>query len=327
MTATDAPVSSNFRIKPDPINPAPPVTTHLLILIQCSHLRGVISGLLRLGPRCRRHQTAGPVIGHQKTVMFGGMLHHGKERLQVFGWAGGVRVERRIRLGDRLFEQRDYFSFTVVILSIELVPFHLFTTAGLAREDVAGSHVDDHVPEGAHLRFYAEAVFIFRKVLGHFEDLGVGGVEHPGKGLRRGLRLGRSEGCRKKESVTCYSRHNGYRLTYPVNEPMQLTVWKFVGGRVCLDFVNTVGGRVRGVVVRDRLRGYEDLLAWSEAAGLITESEARILARRATPRTTKAIASRAMALRQAIYLLFRPGRDTEALTILNREVAVARRHE
>jgi predicted RNA-binding Zn ribbon-like protein len=108
---------------------------------------------------------------------------------------------------------------------------------------------------------------------------------------------------------------------------MQLTVWKFVGGRVCLDFVNTVGGRVRGVVVRDRLRGYEDLLAWSEAAGLITGSEARILARRATPRTTKAIASRAMALRQAIYLLFRPGRDTEALTILNREVAVARRHE
>jgi predicted RNA-binding Zn ribbon-like protein len=94
---------------------------------------------------------------------------------------------------------------------------------------------------------------------------------------------------------------------------MQLTVWKFVGGRVCLDFVNTVGGRVRGVVVRDRLRGYEDLLAWSEAAGLITESEARILARRATPRTTKAIASRAMALRQAIYLLFRPRRDVPAL--------------
>jgi predicted RNA-binding Zn ribbon-like protein len=108
---------------------------------------------------------------------------------------------------------------------------------------------------------------------------------------------------------------------------MQLTVWKFVGGRVCLDFVNTVGGRVRGVAVRDKLRGYEDLLAWSEAAGLITGSEAGILARRANPRTAKAVVARAVALRRAIYLLFRRGRDAQALAILNREVAAARRHE
>ena len=49
MTATDAPASSSFRTKADPINPAPPVTTHLLISIQCSRLRGSIPGYLDLG--------------------------------------------------------------------------------------------------------------------------------------------------------------------------------------------------------------------------------------------------------------------------------------
>jgi predicted RNA-binding Zn ribbon-like protein len=102
---------------------------------------------------------------------------------------------------------------------------------------------------------------------------------------------------------------------------MQLTVWKFVGGRVCLDFVNTVGGRMRGVVVRDKLRGYEDLVGWSKAAGLIGSAGA------SAPRAGRMVFSRAIALREALYLLFRGIREPTALEILNRELAIARGHE
>ena len=106
-----------------------------------------------------------------------------------------------------------------------------------------------------------------------------------------------------------------------MNEPMQLTVWKFVGGRVCLDFVNTVCGRVRGVVIRDKLGSYEDLLGWSKAAGLVVDAGAL------APRGGGAVFSRAIALREALYLLFHDKRDAHALAILNRELAIARGHE
>jgi predicted RNA-binding Zn ribbon-like protein len=102
---------------------------------------------------------------------------------------------------------------------------------------------------------------------------------------------------------------------------MQLTVWKFVGGRVCLDFVNTVGGRVRGAVIRDKLRDYQDLVGWSEAAGLIAGAGPM------EPRAGRAVFSRAIALREALYLLFRDRRDPNALVILNRELSIARGHE
>jgi predicted RNA-binding Zn ribbon-like protein len=82
-------------------------------------------------------------------------------------------------------------------------------------------------------------------------------------------------------------------------------------------------------VIRDKLPGYPDLLAWSEAAGLITRPEARALAGRAARnrRAANAVLSRAAALREAIYILFRDRRPGDALAILNRELAVSRGHE
>jgi predicted RNA-binding Zn ribbon-like protein len=110
---------------------------------------------------------------------------------------------------------------------------------------------------------------------------------------------------------------------------MQVTVFKFVGGRVCLDFVNTVGGRARGTVIRDKLREYPDLLAWSEAAGLMTAPQIRALARAASVkrRSAKAVLSRAIALREALFLLFQGRPNDTALAVLNRELAIARHHE
>jgi predicted RNA-binding Zn ribbon-like protein len=87
-----------------------------------------------------------------------------------------------------------------------------------------------------------------------------------------------------------------------------------VGGRLCLDFVNTVGGwnadPARGkhdpcaaVARADKLNDYFDLLAWSLHAKLLAENEAQALAREARRRNKEAAATlrRAIALRGAIY--------------------------
>jgi len=59
---------------------------------------------------------------------------------------------------------------------------------------------------------------------------------------------------------------------------------KLVGGRLCLDFVNTVGGRLippgkevdrlESTIRSDKLGEYADLLAWGVHAKLLSEKEA-----------------------------------------------------
>ena len=114
-----------------------------------------------------------------------------------------------------------------------------------------------------------------------------------------------------------------------------------VGGAVCLDFVNTVGGRVElepvsgmPAIVGERLSSYEALIAWSELAELVIPREARRLLAEAERRPTRAITvlRRALALREAIYGTFKAALDDElapepALAIINRELHIARAHE
>jgi predicted RNA-binding Zn ribbon-like protein len=71
---------------------------------------------------------------------------------------------------------------------------------------------------------------------------------------------------------------------------------KFVGGALCLDFVNT----------GDVLSDYGDLLAWAELAGAIDERQAGCLQRSAEVDPTKAEAAfgRAVRLRDAIHRIF-----------------------
>lgn len=116
---------------------------------------------------------------------------------------------------------------------------------------------------------------------------------------------------------------------------------KIVGGHLCLDFANTVGGRrqitdseksVAGdsVVIEDRLLDYLDLLAWSLRVGLLTEAAAGGLARESKKREEAAAAvwKRAVALREAIYRISAAiasaaqPREVD-LELLNRELAVA----
>jgi len=120
---------------------------------------------------------------------------------------------------------------------------------------------------------------------------------------------------------------------------------KLVGGRLCLDFVNTVAGRVPprkprasgkagGPIGRERLGGYPDLVRWSVAAGALTRGEAEELLGWAGRRPSEAGAAlrRAVGLREAIYRIFIAvikewGAQASDLEILNRELAAARARE
>jgi predicted RNA-binding Zn ribbon-like protein len=116
---------------------------------------------------------------------------------------------------------------------------------------------------------------------------------------------------------------------------------KLIGGRLCLDFANTVGGRrsispsskkgVDAYVVREeRLADYYDLLAWSLRVGLLTDAAAKRLAREARLRESEAadVWERAIALREAVYrismaVIVQTQARANDLELLNRELATA----
>jgi predicted RNA-binding Zn ribbon-like protein len=118
---------------------------------------------------------------------------------------------------------------------------------------------------------------------------------------------------------------------------------KFTGGRLCLDFVNTVGGRVsrggRGrdyaeAAIREKIAGYEDLLAWSVLAGSVDRRRAGGLARLAAREAQAAahVLARAIRLREALYRIFKCAlegwRTQEAdADVLRRELSIARAHQ
>jgi predicted RNA-binding Zn ribbon-like protein len=113
---------------------------------------------------------------------------------------------------------------------------------------------------------------------------------------------------------------------------------KLVGGDPGLDFVNTVGGRLRHrrgpVVLADKLSGYDDLVAWSRHAGLLGAADARRLERGAQrrPREAAAVLARARAFREALYQVLTSlmtGRHPKRgnLARVNVEIGAARRRE
>ncbi|MGH7393999.1 MAG: CGNR zinc finger domain-containing protein [Candidatus Methylomirabilales bacterium] len=94
------------------------------------------------------------------------------------------------------------------------------------------------------------------------------------------------------------------------------------GGRVCLDFTNTLSKRLTSHP-RELLVSYGDLVAWSRQAGVVTGLEAQGLIRKARRRPVDAAAvlDRAIALREAIYRVFsavaaeRPARGGDLATL------------
>jgi predicted RNA-binding Zn ribbon-like protein len=80
---------------------------------------------------------------------------------------------------------------------------------------------------------------------------------------------------------------------------------KLYGGRLCLDFANTVEPR-EAEHHRDNLRGYADLVAWARHAGAIDDATASRLLEAAATRQAAARASltEAIDLREASYRAF-----------------------
>ncbi|MGC9948314.1 MAG: ABATE domain-containing protein [Bryobacteraceae bacterium] len=109
---------------------------------------------------------------------------------------------------------------------------------------------------------------------------------------------------------------------------------KFIGGRLCLDFVNTVGGRDgTGAAIRDKIANYQDLLAWSVLAG-VDRRRAGGLARLAAREAQKAdrVLARAIRLREALYRIFKCAaegrRPVEAdAEVLRNELSLSRNHQ
>jgi predicted RNA-binding Zn ribbon-like protein len=111
------------------------------------------------------------------------------------------------------------------------------------------------------------------------------------------------------------------------------TFGRRVGGRVCLDFVNTVGGRggpEPGELRDDRLDSYAALVSWGRFTGVLTQQEVADLLAVAQRRSgaASAVLERGLVLREAVYGVFRavaegsvPGEAEMA--VLNEELRVA----
>jgi predicted RNA-binding Zn ribbon-like protein len=116
---------------------------------------------------------------------------------------------------------------------------------------------------------------------------------------------------------------------------------KLVGGELCLDFVNTVGGRApaganspASSVIADKLGAYADLVAWSRHARSTSEADAQRLLRLAggRPREAADVLGRARLFREALHRTLRSlmlGRWPGAadLARVNAEIAAGRRRE
>ena len=118
--------------------------------------------------------------------------------------------------------------------------------------------------------------------------------------------------------------------------------WKFVGGRVCLDFANSVDARLEQTVKNstvftfraDKLSDYPDLAEWAKEAGILGERDAKRVVRLASQkeREAKQVLERATALRESLFRIFKhtiEGRQPQSadIELLNQECAIARNRQ
>lgn len=84
-----------------------------------------------------------------------------------------------------------------------------------------------------------------------------------------------------------------------------MVTFEMVGGRTCLDFVNTASQR-QGGPLKEKLESYADLVGWAVQAEQVTEEEAAHLLRKAAadPAGAGAVLERGRALREAVYRVF-----------------------
>lgn len=124
---------------------------------------------------------------------------------------------------------------------------------------------------------------------------------------------------------------------------------KFVGGKLCIDFVNTVDAWTSAPALkprkshprdygdtadREKLVDYYALVRWGRLAGELSAADADSLVKCSTNHAADAAAAltRALRLRRALYRIFKSllerwEPECADLEVLHRELAIARRHE
>jgi len=107
---------------------------------------------------------------------------------------------------------------------------------------------------------------------------------------------------------------------------------ELVGGRICLDFANTLGQH-EPEPLSEWLASYDDLVWWALRADIVPQAEASALFERARkhPEEAAEVFRRAIELREAVFRIFSAAaakRDPERadLEVLNRELALAMPH-
>lgn len=80
---------------------------------------------------------------------------------------------------------------------------------------------------------------------------------------------------------------------------------RLIGGRLCLDFVNTVDSHLK-TSPKEYLHSYDDFVTWSEHAGVLAADVGHYLGQEAAGRPEEAalILNRALILRSALYRIF-----------------------
>jgi predicted RNA-binding Zn ribbon-like protein len=103
--------------------------------------------------------------------------------------------------------------------------------------------------------------------------------------------------------------------------------FQFVGGELCLDYCNTVGGKREGIA-REKLHSYDDFVGWCEQANLVDASHSLLLKGKAAGNSEEAgsVLVRALELRESIYRIFlaiiENAQPSEAdMALLNAELA------
>src|SRR5262245_13930686 len=99
---------------------------------------------------------------------------------------------------------------------------------------------------------------------------------------------------------------------------------RLLGGRLCLDFVNTVDGRSGDQPIH-YLSSYADLVHWSVRAGALSQQIAARLLTRSTqePDAAEMLFWQALELREALYRVFASATTRERPTASDLEVVNA----
>src|SRR5574341_503934 len=114
---------------------------------------------------------------------------------------------------------------------------------------------------------------------------------------------------------------------------------ELIGGRLCLDFANTVSTRSPAQAGRSQqprreyLASYTDLVEWSQHAGLLSQAEADAMREGAAyhPELAAAVLEQAIALRETVYRIFAALAASQApqaadLTTINHTLHIALSH-